>query len=443
MAKRSSLIDLVKRIFGSDHKSKQEKKERRKRWLFGKLKTKRPITLPVLSSGRANSLSQAEEEQTKHALAVAVATVAAAEVAVAAAQAAAQVVRLTGAPSSYNKACEIAAVKIQTAFRGYLARKALRALKGLVKLQALIRGRAVRRQTSATLKSLQSLIKIQQQVREHRVRMSDDKRVSEHTERIRQMSRDIGDVNIKEQGNENRWDSSSLSKEAIKAIIINRQEAAVRRERALEYATSQRQKMNPRRHSLCTDKELETDGTNHGLSWLEQWVETQPWDKDIPEILPVPSPSPERDFDSQQHHIRSSLVCLDSLQRSLDELPQLRPLPRRSFNRSRLSFVRDDASFVSSPSFPNYMAYTESAKARARSMSTPKQRLGAAESLSSPFPSICSEARFSKSSKTPTYPQRSPSLKCQPRLASQVSSNDLDFNTKFLVRNGDRQSNLR
>lgn len=95
-------------------------KERRKRWLFGKLKTKRPITLPAPSSGKLKTLRQAEDEQNKHALAVAVATVAAAEVAVAAAQAAAEVVRLTGTSLSYNKACEIAAIKIQAAFRGYL-----------------------------------------------------------------------------------------------------------------------------------------------------------------------------------------------------------------------------------------------------------------------------------------------------------------------------------
>lgn len=41
------------------------------------------------------------------------------------------------------------------------ARRALRALKGLVRLQALIRGQAVRRQTAATLRGLESLIRIQ------------------------------------------------------------------------------------------------------------------------------------------------------------------------------------------------------------------------------------------------------------------------------------------
>ena len=46
----------------------------------------------------------------------------------------------------------------------YQARKALRALKGIVKLQAYIRGRAVRRQAMTTLKCLQSVVKIQSQV---------------------------------------------------------------------------------------------------------------------------------------------------------------------------------------------------------------------------------------------------------------------------------------
>ena len=43
------------------------------------------------------------------------------------------------------------------------ARKALRALRGIVKLQAIIRGRAVRRQAITTLKCLQSIVNIQSQ----------------------------------------------------------------------------------------------------------------------------------------------------------------------------------------------------------------------------------------------------------------------------------------
>ncbi|TKY48221.1 IQ-DOMAIN 31 [Spatholobus suberectus] len=68
-----------------------------------------------------------------------------------------------------------AAVKIQSFFRGYLARKALRALKGLVKLQALARGYLVRKRVAATLHSMQAMIRAQAVARSVRARRSVDK----------------------------------------------------------------------------------------------------------------------------------------------------------------------------------------------------------------------------------------------------------------------------
>lgn len=66
-------------------------------------------------------LIDAEKEQSKHAASLAFATAVAAEAAVAAAHAAAEVVRLTSMPHYTGKTMEeIAAVKIQTAFRGYM-----------------------------------------------------------------------------------------------------------------------------------------------------------------------------------------------------------------------------------------------------------------------------------------------------------------------------------
>lgn len=65
--------------------------------------------------------SEVENERSKRAYSVALATAVAAEAAVAAAKAAAEVVRLTNVPIYLGKSKEeMAAIKIQTAFRGYL-----------------------------------------------------------------------------------------------------------------------------------------------------------------------------------------------------------------------------------------------------------------------------------------------------------------------------------
>ncbi|KAL6563278.1 Protein of unknown function (DUF4005) [Orobanche hederae] len=154
-----------------------EKKDK-KMWGFVKSRKEsgRLDRIPADGSDWLRSfIADSEKEQNRHAIAVAAATAAAADAAVAAAHAAVAVVRLTsqGRGGLFQDGRErLAAVRIQTVFRGYLARKALRALKGLVKLQALVRGYLVRKRAAATLHSMQALIRAQIAVRSQRARRS-------------------------------------------------------------------------------------------------------------------------------------------------------------------------------------------------------------------------------------------------------------------------------
>ncbi|KAK4404818.1 hypothetical protein Sango_0850400 [Sesamum angolense] len=57
-------------------------------------------------------------------------------------------------------------------------------------------------------------------------------------------------------------------------------------------------------------------------------------------------------------------------------------LPRRSFCQVKQKSIREDGSLPSSPVSSTYMAATESAKAKSRSLSTPRQRLRLSETYS-------------------------------------------------------------
>lgn len=91
-----------------------------------------------------------------------------AKAAAVAALAAAEVVRLTEGicltKIEFSRE-EHAAIRIQAAFRGHLARQALRALRGVVKLQAVVRGFCVRRQARISLQCMQTLVRLQARVR--------------------------------------------------------------------------------------------------------------------------------------------------------------------------------------------------------------------------------------------------------------------------------------
>ncbi|URE09471.1 IQ calmodulin-binding motif family protein [Musa troglodytarum] len=203
----------LRRLWGGKKENKEAKdysgygggedRREKKRWSFTKsardtgdmLLGQNATTAAAVEAAWFRSFySESEKEQSKHAIAVAAATAAAADAAVAAAQAAVAVVRLTsqgrGAISGGSLERR-ATVKIQTAFRGYLAKKALRALKALVKLQALVRGYLVRKHATATLHSMQALIRAQAIVRAQRPRnlVRNEKRVQPEIRHRRSLER--------------------------------------------------------------------------------------------------------------------------------------------------------------------------------------------------------------------------------------------------------------
>ncbi|KAK3150552.1 hypothetical protein QOZ80_3AG0234670 [Eleusine coracana subsp. coracana] len=121
---------------------------REKRWSF-----RRPVSAAgKLATAAETPAADMEFEQKKHAVATA-----------AAADAARLSSRRAYLPASLVE--DAAAVKIQATFRGYLARTALCALRGIVKLQALVRGQLVRKQANATLRCMQALLAAQTQLR--------------------------------------------------------------------------------------------------------------------------------------------------------------------------------------------------------------------------------------------------------------------------------------
>ncbi|KAK7404265.1 hypothetical protein VNO78_05021 [Psophocarpus tetragonolobus] len=458
MAKKKSWFSLVKRLFIWETHSTQEKKEKRRKWIFGRLKSKRIPSIKAPLPSKGTVLSEAEEEQSKHALTVTIASAAAVT-------AAAEVVRLTGVSQSslqrkensedsqpvktrndapqFPYQCQrdikesAAVIKIQTAFRGYLARKALRALKGIVKLQAIIRGRAVRRQAMSTLKCLQSIVSIQSQVCARRLQMVE--RRCDYAEN-EEMQDSIDKIIRMDSNSARTWDENSVLKEEVDTYCISKKETVLKRERIKEYS------FNHRRSA-----ESERSKVNGRLRyWLEQWVDTQlSKSKELEDLDSVFSSHSRggEEFGGRQLKMRS--IHRQNPMEGLDS-------PRTCFPHRRQCSVGEEHSFSSSPATPAYMAATESAKAKARSTISPTVRTGLNVDINSDSYSPCKKKLSIASSinsevlssgrmtKLSGNQQRSPSFKgLSVPIKSSRTIKDLSINSDCSLPNWDRHGSFK
>ncbi|KAL3843416.1 hypothetical protein ACJIZ3_000819 [Penstemon smallii] len=277
---------------------------------------------------------------------------------------------------------EVAAIKIQTAFRGYLARRALRALRGLVRLKSLVDGPTVKRQSANTLKCMQTLSRVHSQVQSRRIRMSEENRALQK-QLLQNRTKELESLRMGED-----WDDSLQSKEKIEANLLHKFEAAMRRERALAYSYTHQQTW---KKSAKSNNLLFMDPTNPqwGWSWLERWeAQTTTSEKDLKSASsPSTTAVGEITKSFTRHQLNSDDTSFSptsqkqppSARKSKQTFPKVmsqddddsRSLFSSQSERNRRhtiggSSVRDDESLTGSPTGPSYMAATKSAKAKSR-----------------------------------------------------------------------------
>ncbi|KAL8496267.1 hypothetical protein ACS0TY_020107 [Phlomoides rotata] len=175
-----------------------------------------------------------------------------------------------GAQLQQNMSEDSAAIRIQTAFRGFQARRALRALKGLVRLQALVRGHAVRRQAAITLRCMQALVRVQARARARHARMALESQTAQ--QKLKEQLEEEAEVKQIEDG----WCDKTGSADEIQAKLLKRKEAAAKREKAKAYALARQWQAGSRQQA--TPVGFEPDKSNWGWNWLERWMAVRPWE---------------------------------------------------------------------------------------------------------------------------------------------------------------------
>ncbi|GAV82279.1 IQ domain-containing protein/DUF4005 domain-containing protein [Cephalotus follicularis] len=290
MGRKGKWFSSVKKALSPESKKKKDQK-------LDKLKHKdsgsdsttlETVTLPPLPSPSHPQpvelrLTEVENEENKQDYSLAVSSAAAAEASAAAddddddndesvVAAAAEVVglhkvtRFAGKPTD-----EVAAIRIQTALRGYLARRALQSLRGVVRLKTLMEGTAVKRQASNTLKCMQTLSRVHSQIHSRRIRMTEENQALQR-QLLQKHAKELVNLQIGEE-----WDDSLQSKEQVEANLLSKYEATMRRERAMAYSFTHQQTRKNLSRSV-NPMFMDPRNPTWGWSWLERWMASRPWE---------------------------------------------------------------------------------------------------------------------------------------------------------------------
>ncbi|KAJ7951701.1 Protein IQ-DOMAIN like [Quillaja saponaria] len=294
-------------------------------------------------------IDETEKDQTKHAIAVAAAASAAADAAVASARAASEVVKLRSRSSGrktmfFGGREGWAAVKIQTVFRGYLARKALRALKGLVKLQALVRGYLIRKQTAATLHRMQVLVRAQAAARSQMAQRS-LRKDNRFQPEIRPR-KSIETLDEKRSEFHSKW------------LSANHESPYTGFDEIKEMDTAYKTRSRSRRFANA----------------LSEFGEDMPYptvSSPLPCLVPGHSPIPDCQLHQDFEWYFTGDECKFSTAQST---PRFSKCIRYNAPGTPAKSVYGDSFFRPYSNSPNYMANTQSSMAKLRSLSAPKQR---------------------------------------------------------------------
>ncbi|XP_042514609.1 protein IQ-DOMAIN 19-like isoform X2 [Macadamia integrifolia] len=350
-------------------------KEKR-RWSFRRSSATGTPTKDLNSTDKVSTgaLMEAENEQKKQAMAVAAATV----------------IHQTNAVATPRsiEVEEAAAIKIQAAFRCYLAKRALSALKGLVKLQALVRGQLVRKQATAILQCMQALVTVQERAQARWLRVAGEAQPINQRQSIHRKS--LQDIRLTQACGE--IDTAGLE-ENIKIVETDLGQPRQTAKSRNSYSNHPQERVDSRFSAYYPNngENLKQDhlGQPMEITKSRKSYSNHPQERVDPRFSayypnngensqdhlqnsPAPSALTEmRSRACSSHFEEYTFTTAESSPQHYSAMSKLDPT--RTPHAFLLNEYADCAS-TDNPFYPHYMGNTKSSRAKVRSQSAPKQR---------------------------------------------------------------------